>query len=516
MQKDKIGKYKIVSRAGAGAFGIVWKATSSEDGKSYAIKEISKGKMTKQLIENLIREVQISLKLEHANLIKCYATMESKNNYYIVFEYCEGGDLGKYLLETKKINLPESIFMLKQLRDAYKYLFNENILHRDIKLDNILIVERAKMGIKLSDFGCSKIDPFGTTVCGTPKYMALEVLENCGQYNYKADLWSIGLCFWELVYGSNSFPFSLKSADALKSDIKKFSGDNLRFPPTPKLPQVFYDFFRSILQLSTQLRMEAKDFFEHPIFSWDGTEQELVGKMQKLSVTPDRRRSSVIRKDASPAPKVGPTSSKKPSSEGLNDKPKDAPGNVLSFANIKKYYNEKILEVKLIKAVVKELTEFIKPDWNKKYASHYKCLCLIVLSKGLIKSENSYSTLAERRNSYKLPNFDQFVQYPNESLPLKDELKQLTEELKKMDDLIYGELINDCYDPKYLEDINTHIYKNSTADAKKPFLADTYQFVKKNSAGMIDEFDKASFEIQLKRSFIILKGEVLQKIDEFH
>ena len=130
------------------------------------------------------------------------------------------------------------------------------------------------MVVKLSDFGCSKIDPFGTTVCGTPKYMAVEVMDNVNQYNYKADLWSIGLCFWELIYGANNFPFSLKSSENLKNDIKKFSGENLRFPNSPKLPKVFYDFFKSILQLSQQLRMDAQDFLEHPMFNLEGTEEE--------------------------------------------------------------------------------------------------------------------------------------------------------------------------------------------------------------------------------------------------
>ena len=84
------------------------------------------------------------------------------------------------------------------------------MLHRDIKLDNILIKSEGDLIIKLSDFGCSKIDPVGTTICGTPKYMALELLENVKNYDYKVDLWSIGLCFWELIYGYKNIPFSLK------------------------------------------------------------------------------------------------------------------------------------------------------------------------------------------------------------------------------------------------------------------------------------------------------------------
>ena len=121
---------------------------------------------------------------------------------------------------------------------------NENILHRDIKLENILLAKEGSLDIKISDFGCSKIDPCGTTICGTPKYMALELLEGVKNYDYKVDLWSIGLCFWELLFGYGSFPFSLKSRIHLKNDIKNFSGKNLRFPKVPKFPEEVYDFFR--------------------------------------------------------------------------------------------------------------------------------------------------------------------------------------------------------------------------------------------------------------------------------
>lgn len=115
-------------------------------------------------------------------------------------------------------------------------MLSENILHRDIKLENILLKSDDSIDIKISDFGCSKIDPCGTTICGTPKYMALELLEGVKNYDYKVDLWSLGLCYWELMFGFGSFPFSLKSRVHLKNDIKKYSGENLRFPTVPKYP----------------------------------------------------------------------------------------------------------------------------------------------------------------------------------------------------------------------------------------------------------------------------------------
>lgn len=158
---------------------------------------------------------------------------------------------------------------MKQIKDAYSYLLDKVIIHRDIKLDNILIKSKDSLEVKLTDFGCSKITPVGITYCGTPKYMSYEVMEENRNYNYKADLWAIGLCFWELIFGYGQFPFNTKSIDTMKAEMKKFSGDNLRFPTKPKLPEFFYSFFKSILSLMPETRMEAQAFVQHQIFSYN-------------------------------------------------------------------------------------------------------------------------------------------------------------------------------------------------------------------------------------------------------
>lgn len=97
MEKEKIGKYKIIKKVGEGAFGKVYQVQHLENNKIFAIKQIGKKKMTEQLMENLKREVKISYELSHNKLVKCYNTMESKKNYYIVFEFCSGGDLSVFL-----------------------------------------------------------------------------------------------------------------------------------------------------------------------------------------------------------------------------------------------------------------------------------------------------------------------------------------------------------------------------------------------------------------------------------
>ena len=164
MEKDNktIGKYKVLGLAGQGSFGKVYKTIKQDDNKLYAIKEVTKSNLTEAVFENLIREVQISKQLKHPNLSQCIVTMESKQSFYIVFDFCEGGDLGNHLKQVKKLSFGQAMDVIRQMRDGYKYLFQQNILHRDLKLDNILVSDRQNMQIKISDFESTFLFKFVT------------------------------------------------------------------------------------------------------------------------------------------------------------------------------------------------------------------------------------------------------------------------------------------------------------------------------------------------------------------
>lgn len=512
MQKDKIGPYKILSKAGEGAFGIVWMTESTKDNKNYAIKEISKKRMTPQLMENLVREVHISFNLKHKNIIKCYNTLESKNNYYIIFEYCSGGDLEKYMKRQKKIELGEALYFMRQIRDAYRYLLSQNILHRDIKLENILLEDDKDCIVKLSDFGCSKVDPIGTTICGTPKYMALEVMESENNYDYKADLWSLGLCFWELLFGMESFPFSQKSREALKNDIKKSSGPNLRFPSTPNLPDIFYEFFRSILNVSPKLRMDANEFVNHPIFDYEPPTESMINAMKNMKVTPIENTNG----------KIDQRNSIQDTNTTIDTQITQTNGNTTdgektkAFADIKKFYNTKILEINLIKATSVGLKEYVKPEWDKDFTSYYKCLLIILLKKALVKAEVSYKSLDTGINSFKLQTFDDFIKCPNEYVLLKDDLLEAMTEIKKLDDEIYSQLIHECHSEAFLQEINSTLYMGTSGDTKTKFIGSVWKFIYNKFKSYIEDYEMQKFEKLLLRVSIILKGKVVENLNAFY
>ena len=509
MQKDKIGPYKILNKAGEGAFGIVWMTESTKDNKKYAIKEISKKRMTSQLMENLVREVHISFNLKHHNIIKCYNTLESKNNYYIIFEYCSGGDLEKYMKKYKKLDLGDALYFMRQVRDAYRYLLSQSILHRDIKLENILLEDEKNFVIKLSDFGCSKVDPIGTTICGTPKYMALEVMESENNYDYKADLWSIGLCFWELIFGIDNFPFSQKSREALKNDIKKFSGSNLRFPELPALPDIFYEFFRSILNVSPKLRMDANDFVNHPIFDYEPPSESMILAMKNLKVNNGANKDVNKSEDKTSMQTTATEVNEKNTQTNEGDKTK-------AFAEIKKFYNTKILEINLIKATCVSLKDYVTDAWDKTYTSYYKCLLIVLLKKALVKAEVSHKSLENGVNSFKLKNFNDFIKCPNEYVLLKDDLFKVMDEIKQIDDEIYSQLIHECYSDEFLQEINNTLYIGTNSETKTKFIGKVWKYIYNKFKEYIQDYEQTKFEKLLLRVSIILKGKVVENLNAFY
>lgn len=263
-----IGKFVVVGQAGRGSFGTVWAATREGEEGTFAVKEVKKEQLTEGVFQNLLREVSISKSLRHPNLSHCLFTMESKASFFMVFEFCQGGDLDRHLKAARRLPLPEALDIARQLRAGYQFLFDHGVLHRDLKPENILFVDKARTQVRISDFGSSKEAVFGSTVIGTPKYMAPEVFAAADRYDYRADLWSFVLIAWELFFGLDAFPFSLASRGALEADVRAFAGDRLRFPPGP-LPPAARDFFVRGLALSPDARLPAADFFAHPFFALD-------------------------------------------------------------------------------------------------------------------------------------------------------------------------------------------------------------------------------------------------------
>ena len=230
---------------GRGASGLIREGIDLT-GKKYAIKSIFKNNYIKNIYYK--REVEITLTLNHENVIKCYDVYEDNNSLHFVLELCEGGDLFDYILNNKNKSIEENEAMdiLEQMLKSLIYLHEEiGIVHRDIKPENFLIKYiNGKKIIKLTDFGFSDYIPKNINndnnnhnlyeQLGTPQYAAPEIFEG-KEYTSKVDVWSLGVVLYNMINGTQLFGHSKN--DNIKNDVlyKKINFNNFKNPQLKNL-----------------------------------------------------------------------------------------------------------------------------------------------------------------------------------------------------------------------------------------------------------------------------------------
>lgn len=241
--------YFMFEMIGEGSFGKVYKGQRKSTNQIVAIKKIPKrGKKEKEL-KNLRQEIEILRKLYHENIIQLLDSFESPNDFYLVTELAQG-QLFEILEEDK--NLPENEVrkIAQQLVSALYYLHSNNIIHRDIKPQNILISSSGV--IKLCDFGFARaIDSktMVTSIKGTPLYMAPELLQEY-PYNHEADLWSLGVILYELFVGQP--PFYTNNFGTLMNKIIK---ENVKYPDN--MGTLFKEFLKGLLIKVIETKLES-------------------------------------------------------------------------------------------------------------------------------------------------------------------------------------------------------------------------------------------------------------------
>ncbi|EGR26942.1 protein kinase domain protein [Ichthyophthirius multifiliis] len=195
--------YKIC--LGKGSFGCVYLVQDKQTEQKYAIKIIDlQQPNSKQVYEYLENEIQIHNQLNHKNIIKFIDSFKEDQKIYMVLEYAFNGNLFNFLKLNKNIDQNLLFKFYYQTCLAVQYLHSLNIYHRDIKPENLLLDEN--LNIKLCDFGWSinNLETQRNTFCGTLEYMAPEIIFR-QQYDYKVDIWSLGIFLYELYHGFSPF-----------------------------------------------------------------------------------------------------------------------------------------------------------------------------------------------------------------------------------------------------------------------------------------------------------------------
>ncbi|XP_043850808.1 LOW QUALITY PROTEIN: hormonally up-regulated neu tumor-associated kinase [Dromiciops gliroides] len=246
----RVGNYLIGSRKlGEGSFAKVREGLHVLTGEKVAVKIIDKKRAKKDtyVTKNLRREGQIQQMIRHPNITQLLDILETENSYYLVMELCPGGNLMHKIYEKKRLEEHETRRYIRQLILAVEHLHRAGVVHRDLKIENLLLDE--DNNIKLIDFGLSNYagilgysDPFSTQ-CGSPAYAAPELLAR-KKYGSKIDVWSIGVNMFAMLTGTLPFtvePFSLRAL------YQKMVDKEMNPLPT-QLSTAATNFLRSLLE----------------------------------------------------------------------------------------------------------------------------------------------------------------------------------------------------------------------------------------------------------------------------
>ena len=224
--------YKQLNFSGSGSFGKVFKV-STQYKQIYAMKMIDMSKIhqTKE-IEYVITEQEIMRCVNSPHILKIHDQFLFKNDYILITDFCEGGDLNKIMRDQYPLGVPEeqALNFLKQILEGFAELHRLKIIHRDLKLSNLLFHKEC---VVIADFGLAKIGVNSTnSIVGSLPFMAPEILvlptlsnSSSIAYTSQVDVWSIGVCFYNILTGQLPYPNPNKSTHL--QNIKRFSGKNL-------------------------------------------------------------------------------------------------------------------------------------------------------------------------------------------------------------------------------------------------------------------------------------------------
>ncbi|TMS36092.1 hypothetical protein L596_003347 [Steinernema carpocapsae] len=198
----KIGLYEVESTIGKGNYAVVKLARHSITRTEVAIKIVDKTRLDNENLAKIFREIEILKRLDHPNIVKLYQVMETQKMIYLVMEYAKNGEMYEFIAKQKRLNECEAREKFWQIISAIDYCHKHNIVHRDLKAENLLL--DANNNMKIADFGFSNYYTKGSllgTFCGSPPYAAPEVFEGQQYAGPEIDVWSLGVVLYILICG---------------------------------------------------------------------------------------------------------------------------------------------------------------------------------------------------------------------------------------------------------------------------------------------------------------------------
>lgn len=276
-----VGDYHCTGRLlGEGSYANVYEGYHKFTNEKVAIKAMNMPmlrKMSPHVDVHLAREVNIMSCAHDDNIVRLYAKVwnRARTYLYLVMEHCDQGDLSHFLSPHRGKGIPEELtqVFMRQFAAGLLHLRGLNVVHRDLKPQNLLMKERdGDLCIKISDFGFARVlheHDLSLTHVGSPVYMAPEILEY-KRYTVKTDLWSVGVIMYEMLFGR--FPIPAKTVDELQHKIRKLSTGEVRIllPREKPISAQCRDLLVRLLQYDANARISWTHFFQHP---WLGLNQ---------------------------------------------------------------------------------------------------------------------------------------------------------------------------------------------------------------------------------------------------
>ncbi|XP_061575341.1 serine/threonine-protein kinase SIK2 isoform X2 [Cololabis saira] len=273
----RVGFYDIERTLGKGNFAVVKLARHRITKTEVAIKIIDKTQLDAVNLEKIYREVKIMKMLDHPHIIKLYQVMETKNMLYLVTEYAKSGEIFDYLAKHGRLSELEARRKFWQILSAVEYCHNRNIVHRDLKAENLLL--DGHMNIKIADFGFGNFFQPGeplATWCGSPPYAAPEVFEGQQYEGPQLDIWSMGVVLYVLVCGA--LPFDGPTLPVLRQRVLEG-----RFRIPYFMTEDCEHLIRRMLVLDPSKRLSVAQIKEHKWMALDVPAPRPVLYQQPLS-----------------------------------------------------------------------------------------------------------------------------------------------------------------------------------------------------------------------------------------
>ena len=261
IKQTSLGDYIIKETIGKGTFSKVKLGINKLTGEKVAIKILDKSKiLEKEDLERIIREMSILSKMDHKNIIKVYQILEDSNNYLIIMEYCEGGELFNYIVKKGRLPEDEVSFFFYQIINGIEYIFSKGIAHRDLKPENLLLTKNNI--IKIIDFGLSNYfdgEKDLETPCGSPCYASPEMVSGNHYNGFNIDIWATGIILFAMICGY--LPFENPDNDKLFEQILKAELD---FPE--HVSDLCKDLIKKILVTNPKKRINIEQIKKHKFY----------------------------------------------------------------------------------------------------------------------------------------------------------------------------------------------------------------------------------------------------------